>query len=451
MIKNMVLGENVGRLGFGAMRLPIIDGDAAHVDQAAVDEMIDAAFAGGVNYFDTAYPYHEGMSEIALGKALSRYPRESFFLATKYPGHQISDQYDPKVVFEDQLEKCGVEHFDFYLLHNIYENSIDVYTDEKWGILDYFIEQKRNGRIHHLGFSAHGRPDLLKRFLDYGAEKYAALVRDDPDTANKFSGENVMEFCQIQLNYLDWTLQNAAEKCEILEDLEIPVVVMEPLRGGRLVTLEDNLKAELQSVNPDMEPIEWAFRWLQEIPNVKVILSGMSSLEQVRQNCELFEAERPLGYKETAVLMDIAELMKGGVPCTACRYCVDSCPQGIDIPMMMAAYNDVQFQPSVIVGMQLDAVPEGKRASDCIDCRACKRMCPQGIDIPEVLSELVVAIDKLPKWAESSRRREEAAKKIREERARQRGSVTASVKLEETEEDLSEGSAGELAGVGEAQ
>lgn len=418
MLTNDFLGDNIARLGFGAMRLPIIDGDASNVDQATLDAMVDTAIKAGVNYFDTAYPYHGGMSEIALGRSLARYPRDSYFFATKYPGHQIADTYDPAAIFEEQLTKCGTEYFDFYLLHNIYEASIEVYLDEQWGIADYFVEQKKNGRIRHLGFSCHGRPETLKRFLDYGARKYAELEQRDPETAALFAGANIMEFCQIQLNYLDWTLQEAAAKTALLESMNIPIVVMEPLRGGKLAHLND---AQMQQLNasalgganpPARSAVEWSFRWLLGIPNVKTILSGMSDLAQVEENCRIFQESAPLSEAEEGVLMDVAESLKGGVPCTACRYCVDSCPQEIDIPMMMNAYNDLQFDTSFTVSMQMDAVPEGQRAQDCIQCESCVQMCPQGIDIPTVLEDLAATLDKMPKWADLCREREEAAAKL---------------------------------------
>lgn len=418
MLTNDFLGDNIARLGFGAMRLPIIDGDASNVDQATLDAMVDTAIKAGVNYFDTAYPYHGGMSEIALGRSLARYPRDSYFFATKYPGHQIADTYDPAAIFEEQLTKCGTEYFDFYLLHNIYEASIEVYLDEQWGIADYFVEQKKNGRIRHLGFSCHGRPETLKRFLDYGARKYAELEQRDPETAALFAGNNIMEFCQIQLNYLDWTLQDAAAKTALLESMNIPIVVMEPLRGGKLAHLND---AQMQQLNASAlgsanssacSAVEWSFRWLLGIPNVKTILSGMSDLAQVEENCRIFQESVPLSEVEEGVLMDVAESLKGGVPCTACRYCVDSCPQEIDIPMMMNAYNDLQFDTSFTVSMQMDAVPEGQRAQDCIQCESCVQMCPQGIDIPTVLEDLAATLDKMPKWADLCREREEAAAKL---------------------------------------
>lgn len=416
MIERDFLGDTVGLLGFGGMRLPVIDGDDSKPDQARVDEMVDAALAAGVNYFDTAHPYHGGMSEIALGKALAHHPREAFFLASKYPGHQLADSYDPAAVFEEQLTKCGVEYFDFYLLHNVYEASITVYTDEQWGIADYFIEQKRLGRIRHLGFSCHGRADNLREFLDYGAHKWRELAERDPETAALFAGENIMEFCQIQLNYLDWTMQDAGTKAKLLHEAGVPIVVMEPLRGGKLAELPEECADSLRAVNPDGgDPVAWAFRWVEAVPGVKVILSGMSTLEQLEQNCELFQNESPISDAEAEALLEVAEALKVGVPCTGCRYCVSSCPQNIDIPMQLAGYNDFLFRPTFTVCMQMDAVPVGQRAQDCIGCGACAKMCPQGIDIPLAMREFAVAMEKHPKWADLCRQRAEAAERLKAE------------------------------------
>ena len=215
MLTNDFQGLALSRLGFGAMRLPLLPGrkEPTAIDEAQVDAMVDYAMAHGVNYFDTAHPYHGGLSERVLGRSLARYPRQRWYLADKYPGHQIAQRYDPAAIFEEQLERCGVDYFDFYLLHNVYENSIQVYMDPQWGILDYFVEQKRLGRIKHLGFSCHGGLPTLARFLDYCGDK--------------------MEFCQLQLNYLDWTLQQGREKYDLLTARGIPVWVMEPIRGGR--------------------------------------------------------------------------------------------------------------------------------------------------------------------------------------------------------------------------
>ena len=382
-------GERVSRLGFGAMRLPLnADGS---IDEQQVFDMVDAAIRGGVNYFDTAFPYHGGLSEVVLGKALARYPRESFLLATKYPGHQIASSYDPRGVFEEQLQKCGVDYFDFYLLHNVCESSLSVYTDPKWGIIDYFVAQKQAGRIRHLGFSSHARPETLAAFLDrYGKE---------------------LDFCQIQLNWLDWTLQSGKEKYELLTARRVPIIVMEPLRGGKLADLPEEEAALLRKARPDATPAAWGFDFLRALPNVRVILSGMSNLVQMRQNIETFQQDEPLDQAQTALLLDLAERKKDAVPCTACRYCTDGCPMGLDIPMLIAAYNDCKFSAGFTVPMQMDALDEDKRPSACLQCGACAAVCPQSIPIPDVLADFAVLLETRPKWADICREREEAERR----------------------------------------
>ena len=393
MLTNEFQGIPLSRLGFGTMRLPVVNGVATDIDEKQVDDMIDYAISHGINYFDTAHPYHGGMSEKVIGKSLSRYPRESYYLASKYPGHIIRGSYNPAEIFEEQLQKCGVDYFDFYLLHNVYENSIQVYQDPQWGILDYFLEQKRLGRIKHLGFSTHGRPDTIQSFLDYCGDQ--------------------MEFCQIQLNYLDWTLQAAKEKYELLTERGIPVWVMEPVRGGRLAQLSETEAARLQALRPDETNPAWAFRFLQDLPNVKMILSGMSNMAQMVENVETFQQEKPLTEAERATLLEIAEGMKTSVPCTACRYCCDGCPQGLDIPVLISAYNEIRFSPSLNVPMLLDALPEDKRPAACIACGKCAKVCPQNIDIPGAMKGLVEECAKLPSWADISRQREEEARQAR--------------------------------------
>ena len=392
MIYNDACNETLSRLGFGCMRLPQTPGGA--VDEEHLQKMVDFAVENGVNYFDTAWPYHGGHSELSVGKALAKYPRESWYLADKYPGHQIASSYNPAEIFEQQLKKCGVEYFDFYLLHNVYENSMGVYMDPKWDILNYFKEQKRLGRIRHLGFSSHARPETLEKFLDYAGDS--------------------MEFCQIQLNYLDWSLQDAKAKYELLTARGIPVWVMEPLRGGRLASLSEADTARLRALRPEESTAAWGFRWLQTLPNVKMVLSGMSSLEQMQDNVAVFSSGAPQTKEETDLLMDIAEALKDAVPCTRCRYCCDGCPMGLDIPMLIHAYNDLKFANSTTVPMQFDALPEDKRPSACLSCGACAAVCPQNIDIPKVLADLAARVAAMPSWAEICRQREEAARKLRE-------------------------------------
>ena len=391
MIYHDFQGLKLSGLGFGAMRLPVLaDGS---VNEPLTTEMVRYAVEHGVNYFDTAYPYHGGMSEVVLGRALSAYPRESYYLATKYPGHPLSDSYDPAAVFEEQLKKCGVEYFDFYLMHNVYENSIRTYTDPRWGIVDYFVEQKRLGRIRHLGFSSHGGVEVLREFLDY------------------CGGE--MEFCQIQLNYLDWKLQDAKGKYELLTERGIPVWVMEPVRGGRLAKLSEGEEALLKGLRPGESIPAWGFRWLQGLPNVTMVLSGMSDMAQMRDNIETFSQEKPLSQAEVNTLYSVAEGMMDAIPCTACRYCCDGCPMGLNIPMLLHTYNDLKFSPTFTVAMRIEALPEDKRPSACIGCGACAAICPQGIRIPELLREFSQALDKVPKWADLCRQREEEAARLR--------------------------------------
>ena len=255
-------GMNLSALGFGAMRLPVPDGDGGRIDEEAALRMVDTAMQNGINYYDSAWGYHGENSELVMGKALARYPRDSFYVATKFPGYDASNWSKVKEIFPRQLEKLGVDYFDFYLFHNVCEMNIDAYLDdEKYGIYSYLIAQKRQGRIKHLGFSCHGELDVLKRFLDaYGKD---------------------MEFCQLQLNYLDWTFQHGKEKVELLQQWGIPVWVMEPLRGGKLAKLQPEHEAALKALRPDEEIPAWAFRFLQSIPSVTVILSGMSNQEQL--------------------------------------------------------------------------------------------------------------------------------------------------------------------------
>ena len=385
--------DSLSLLGFGTMRLPVLEN--GQIDGEQTETMVALAMEAGVNYFDTAYPYHGGESEIVIGRILKKYPRNSYRLATKYPGHQIVEKYDPKAIFEEQLEKCGVDYFDYYLLHNVYENSMHIYTDEKIGVMEYFREQKRLGKIRHLGFSSHGRLENLKEFLDlYGDE---------------------MEFCQIQLNYLDWTLQQAKEKYELLTQWGIPVWVMEPVRGGKLASLTEKDVKALKEKRPDESVASWSFRFLQELPNVTMILSGMSDVEQMKDNLKTFQNENPLSDGERALLLTIAEGMKQSVPCTSCRYCCDGCPLGLDIPKMIATYNEIVIAPSTNAVMWLDALAAEKLPAACIKCGKCSKICPQGIAVPDVLEEFVTRLEKIPKWADICREREALAKKRRGE------------------------------------
>ena len=355
-------------LGMGCMRLPRNSGDDGDVNVAETQRMVDYAMAHGVNYYDTAWGYHNGNSETVIGQALRKYPRESYYLATKFPGYDLANMPKVREIFPKQLEKCGVDYFDFYLFHNVCEMNIDAYLDPRYGILDYLLEQKNQGRIRHLGFSAHGSYEVMRRFLDaYGSH---------------------MEFCQIQLNYVDWNFQDAKDKVELLRRHNLPVWVMEPLRGGRLASLSQADAAALKALRPEEPVPAWAFRFLQTIPGVTVVLSGMSDFEQMKSNIQTFETTEPLKETEWDALLKIADHMTSGVPCTACHYCTSHCPKGLDIPSLLKLYNEHTFTGGgFLAPMALQALPEDKRPSACIGCRSCEAVCPQQIKISEAMAD----------------------------------------------------------------
>ncbi|MCL1914115.1 MAG: aldo/keto reductase [Eubacteriaceae bacterium] len=391
MLKSTFKDKALPLLGFGTMRLPMKEGQ---IDEFELRQMVRYAMENGVNYFDTAYPYVDSESERAIGRILKEYPRESFYLATKYPGHQVLSDYDPKKIFEEQLEKCGVDYFDFYLLHNVYENSIHRYMDPGLGIIEYLLEQKKAGRIRHLGFSTHGGMENLKVFL--GAFKEA------------------MEFCLIQLNYLDWSLQDGKSVSSFLADNGIPVFVMEPLRGGALASLPDEAQSKLKSLRPNESIASWAFRWLHTVDNVKLILSGMSNFDQMVDNIKTFSTHAPLTGQEIQLLYELADKMKDSIPCTDCGYCLDSCPNNINIPLMLDYYSQMRVQLTTNISMRVDAIPTDEQPSACIECGACTEMCPQNIDIPQALGEFREILETLPSWEQISADREVAAEKSRE-------------------------------------
>lgn len=371
MIYKDFKGLKLSNLGLGTMRLPNkgIDGNTP-IDEEETAKMVEYAIKNGVNYFDTAWGYHNGESETVIGKILSKYPREKFYLATKFPGYDLSNMDKVEEIFEKQLEKCRVDYFDFYLFHNVYEKNVDYYLDKKYGILDYLLKQKENGRIKHLGFSIHGSLDVLKKFL----EAY---------------GEH-MEFCQIQLNYLDYKFQDAKAKVDLLNEYNIPIWVMEPLRGGKLAKLADEQEKQLKALRPDETIPAWGFRFLQTIPNVTMILSGMSTMEQLEENIKTFEEEKPLNENEMKELLKIADEMvnKKVLPCTACRYCTSHCPMGLDIPNLLSLYNEYVFTGGgVIVPMKISALPDDKKPSACIGCRSCEAVCPQQLKISEAMAD----------------------------------------------------------------
>lgn len=356
-------------LGLGCMRLPVIDGNDNQIDQAKLNEMVDEALELGINYFDTAYMYHGGNSEAAIGEALRRHPRDSYYLASKFPGFKPEIFEKKEEIFEEQLRRCGVEYFDFYLCHNVAEKNVDDFLSEEYGLIPYLLEQKRLGRIRHLGFSTHGSLDMIRRFL------------------RETKGQ--MEFCQIQLNWLDWTFQNAWEKVDILNEFGLPIWVMEPVRGGKLAKLNDMHAASLAAFRPNESIPGWCFRFLQSVEGVTVVLSGMSNMDQLRENARIWAEEKPLNAEERNALLSIGAEMEKSLeaPCTACRYCVEGCPKGLEIPALLKLYNENCLSGNAVSDDARNAIPAFRGPQDCIACRRCEAVCPQQIRISGVMAD----------------------------------------------------------------
>ncbi len=359
---------SLSTLGMGCMRLPTLDGGT--VDMDTTREMIAYAMDNGINYYDTAWGYHGGQSETVMGEILADYPREQFYLADKFPGYDLANMDKVEEIFEKQLQKCRVDYFDFYLFHNVNENNIDAYLDPQYRIYDYLMQQKANGRIRHLGFSAHGNLDTMTRFLEaYGKD---------------------MEFCQLQINWLDWDFQHAREKVALVTSYGIPVWVMEPVRGGGLAKLDNFYMQKLEALRPGITPAEWAFRFVQSIPEAVVTLSGMSDFAQLKENIAVFSTAQPLTAAEVDTLAAIGAAMtsKKVLPCTACRYCTDHCPQGLNIPWLIELYNEhIYSDGGFIAPMALAALPADKLPAACLGCGACEAVCPQNIHISAMMTD----------------------------------------------------------------
>lgn len=369
MIYKQFQDKKISALGMGCMRLPT--DESGKIDENKVAEMFDYAIEHGINYFDTAWGYHGGQSEIVVGKTLKRYHRDQFYIADKFPGYDLSNIGVGKTeeIFEKQLQKTGMEYFDFYLVHNVCEANIDGYLNREYGMYEYLLKQKEKGRIRHLGFSGHGNMDTLTRFLDAYGEG--------------------MEFGQLQVNYVDWTFQQAEEKMALLKKHNLPVIVMEPVRGGKLATMAPHLEAKLKALRPDERVPGWAFRFLQTLPDVFVTLSGMSNFDQLKENIATYENEKPLTKTEWDTLQSVVQEMLGRMtPCTGCRYCTQYCPMELNIPELLQLYNEHAFTGGgFIAPMRLNAMPENKRPSACLQCRACEAVCPQNIRISEAFAD----------------------------------------------------------------
>lgn len=356
-------GHNISRLGLGGLRFPTEIGKPNCIDRKAAQEVVDAAISCGINYFDTAYTYQNGDSERFLGEALSKYPRDSYYLATKF---YVAYAKDIRAVFEEQLRRCRTDYFDFYLFHCLDEGTIGAYTDKNLDYLGYLLKQKEAGRIRHIGFSSHAAPETLERFLHW------------------YDG---FDMALIQLNYLDWKLLDAKKQYEILTEHGIPVWVMEPMKGGRLSALNKEAAAILKAAKPEQSISSWGFRFLQSLPNVHTVLSGMSDVSQVMENAKTFDSLIPLNPMEMETLQKAADVFLEalGVPCSGCRYCCDTCPAGLDIPLLIKGYNERSISGSTWKIANLSGT---KTADQCLSCGTCLKRCPQKINIPDVMKQI---------------------------------------------------------------
>ncbi len=364
------LGVETSMLGFGCMRFPTNDGK---IDEAESEKLIDRAMQAGVTYYDTAYPYHNGESEPFLGKALSKYDRSSYYLATKLPIWDVKSIADVEKIFNDQLARLGVDYVDFYLIHALDEAKWD--TVLKYGILDYCDKLKSEGKIRYFGFSFHDEYEAFEKIISY----------------------RKWDFVQLQLNYIDIREQAGLRGVDLCKKLGVPIIVMEPVKGGTLAKLPREVDEKFKSQDPKVSTASWAMRWCGTLDNVKVILSGMSSMEQVEDNIKTFSVFKPLNNAEKAIVQEVADTLNSRMrnACTDCRYCLP-CPAGVNVPANFDRWNRY-----AVYGDKENSIvrwadfKDDEKAHNCIGCGACETKCPQKINIREDLKRLQAEMDSL--------------------------------------------------------
>lgn len=359
-------GISTPLLGFGMMRLPV---NQDKIDAATAQAMVDRAMACGVNYFDTAYFYHHGDSEKFIGEALSKYPRSSYMLTDKMPVHILKSAADCETIFQQQLSRTKAGYFDFYFMHWL--NAPHWEIAKKFDVRAFMERKRDEGKIRHIGFSFHGEPEKLRE-----------IAESCP-----------WDLAQIQLNCLDWESCRSGEQYEILTELGIPVSVMEPLKGGTLTTLCEESREIFRQADPDASVASWGLRFVASLPNIQVVLSGMSAPDQLEDNLSTFTPFRPMERGEREVIDHAlaAYRRSNPVPCTGCRYCA-GCPRGVDIPRNLAILNHLKTSASrfslIEAKNSYDTIPPGQNASRCVGCGLCMDKCPQRIKIPSFLREI---------------------------------------------------------------
>lgn len=359
--------NEISLLGFGCMRFPVLESDDTKIDYDKSLEMIDYAYKNGVNYFDTAYGYHGGESEKFVGVALKRYPRESFYLASKMPPWFVKEKDDIERIFNDQLNKCQVEYFDFYLEHALNDENYDKL--ESYDTYNFLLEKKKEGKIRNLGFSFHGSLECLERIL----------------------ADHEWDFVQLQYNYLDTEISNAEKEYQLIKKYNLPLIVMEPVRGGALSNLCDEANALLKNARPDSSIASWAIRFAASNDNILTVLSGMSNDEQVKDNIKTMTDFEKISEDETIILKKAAEIFKEyfSVPCTKCRYCTKDCPQGIDIPEMLNIWGKYRLEKNAEdYTKRYNNIDVSAHAAKCISCKICESYCPQQIKISDIMSDM---------------------------------------------------------------
>lgn len=367
------LGISPSLLGFGCMRFPVTA--EGKIDEVTAEKMLDQAMAQGVTYYDTAYPYHDGDSEPFLGRVLNKYDRSSYFLATKLPIWLVESREEAEKKFYEQLERLDKDYVDFYLIHALDKERFE--KVKKLGIVSMCEELRKKGKIRYLGFSFHDDYEVFEQIINY----------------------HHWDFCQIQYNYMDTEVQAGDKGYRLAEEKGIPMVIMEPVRGGLLSGFSQDIEEMFRKMQPEKSISSWALRWVASHPNVKVVLSGMSDMKQVEDNLDTFNHFQPLSDEEEKTVKQVVETLNARVQnrCTGCRYCMP-CPQGVSIPDSFRMWNDYHiYQKYSVVKDRWEGMKEEEKPKNCVECGACEEQCPQKLNIREDLKRVQAELDN-PQW-----------------------------------------------------